>query len=114
MVSFGRLKKRADFLRIAAAHKKWVAPGLIIQIDQNREASPRIGFTASKKVGNAVARNRAKRRLREALRMAAAKEPPKGDIVLIARPSTLDRPWLNLVKDIETGLQRLNQRIAEK
>jgi ribonuclease P protein component len=69
----------------------------------------RVGFTASRKVGNAVARNRAKRRLRNA---AASILPDKGkpgtDYVLIARASTVDRPYGALIADLETALRRVN------
>ena len=63
------LKLRAQFLRVAAARRKFVMPGLLLQA-RAREAdctSVRVGYTASRKVGNAVFRNRAKRRLRAAV-----------------------------------------------
>ena len=66
----------------------------------------RVGFTASRKGGNAVARNRAKRRLREA---AAALLPLYGedgnDYVLVARKATLERPWAGLLSDLSSVLQ---------
>ena len=68
----------------------------------------RVGFTASRKVGNAVARNRARRRLREVVRLllpeAAA---PSRDYVLIGRRATLERPFPLLLADLETALRRL-------
>lgn len=112
MVAVGRLKRRPEFLRVAAGRQKWAAPGLILQA-LSQDASPgppslRVGFTASTKIGNAVARNRARRRLRAA---AAAVLPrhaaPAHDYVLIARASTLTRPYAELVGDLVAGLQRL-------
>ncbi len=112
----GRLKRRPDFLRVASGRQKWVAPGLILQAlrqrdaDRTPDASPpaRVGFTASAKVGNAVGRNRARRRLRAA---AAAVLPrhaqPAHDYVLIARAGTLTRRFDDLLGDLEAGLKRL-------
>jgi ribonuclease P protein component len=112
----GRLKRRPDFLRVASGRQKWVAPGLILQALRQRDAdltpdaslSARVGFTASAKVGNAVVRNRARRRLRAA---AAALLPrhaqPAHDYVLIARAGTLTRRFGDLLGDLEAGLKRL-------
>jgi ribonuclease P protein component len=117
----GRLKRRAEFLQVAAANRKWVAPGLILQVrrqpsteSQNEAAPPaarlepvRVGFTASRKVGNAVARNRARRRLRAVAREVLTHAEGGNDFVLIARPATLDRDYQALVADLVAGLKRL-------
>ena len=60
------LRKRAEFLAVASSGKKWVAPGFILQIGPARTSDEAIhyGLTASRKVGNAVTRNRSRRRLR--------------------------------------------------
>ncbi len=104
-----RLKVRADFLRVAASRRKWVAPGLLLQVapaaDPDRRA---IGFTASRKVGNAVRRNRARRRLRAAVDAVLAPHAAPGhDYVLVARDATAERPWPELIADLETALKRL-------
>ena len=118
-----RLKHRRDFLRVAAARRKWVAPGLILQIcphgevDGSRRGDPgpgatdaadiRLGLTVSRKVGNAVTRNRVRRRLRAiAERMLPAHAAPGHDYVLIGRAATVGRPFDSLVGDLETALRR--------
>jgi ribonuclease P protein component len=112
----GRLKRRADFLRVAAARRKWAAPGLVIQACPQPEpsivefaAKPaiRVGFTASRKVGNAVKRNRAKRRLKAiAGEILPSLALPGFDLVLIARPATVERPFGELRRDLIQGLKR--------
>jgi ribonuclease P protein component len=112
----GRLKRRAEFLRVAASRRKWAAPGLILQaapaepqVDNSASAHTiRVGFTCSKKVGNAVARNRAKRRLRAAAREVIGVEgKPSHDYVLIGRTETLRRPYALLLQDLRTALKRV-------
>jgi len=110
-----RLKTRADFLRVAAGRARVVRPGLVLQATAQPETVAsstglRVGFTASRRVGNAVARNRAKRRLRAA---AAAILPLQGkavtDYVLIARGETGTRPYAELLADLEGALRQLGQ-----
>jgi ribonuclease P protein component len=68
----------------------------------------RVGFTASRKVGNAVRRNRARRRLKAAAELVVPMHGAPGhDIVLIARQSTLDRAFPDLVADLTRGLRKL-------
>lgn len=71
----------------------------------------RVGFTASRKVGNAVLRNRAKRRLRAAAAEVLARDGRKGtDYVLIARAETGERPYAQLVGDLEAALRQIDRR----
>jgi ribonuclease P protein component len=123
------LKRRAEFLRVAGGGRKWVAPGLILPV-LRREPAPvspsvdaarssrtageeiggfvRVGFTASRKVGIAVARNRARRRLRAAVaEIMPGHAAPGHDYVLVARAATLTRPYSALVEDLRTALRRL-------
>lgn len=118
----GRLLRRSEFLAVAGARRKWVAPGLILQIrrhdDRQRpaagEPSVRVGFTASRKVGGAVERNRARRRLRAAVReIVPVLAAPGHDIVVIARAQTLSRGFDDLRQDLETGLRRLGAARGE-
>jgi len=110
------LKTRADFLRVAATRRRAVTPGLILQAARQPEGlsgapSTRVGFTASRKVGNAVTRNRAKRRLRGAAAAILSRAARPGtDYVLIARATTVDRPFDALIADLETALRRVNHR----
>jgi ribonuclease P protein component len=85
-----RFKQRADFLRLAAQGRKLVRPGFVLQALQGATpAAPVLGFTATKKLGNAVIRNRAKRRLREAARLVLAERAAVGaELVLVARRET--------------------------
>ena len=74
----------------------------------------RVGFTASRKVGNAVLRNRAKRRLRAAASEVLARDGRKGtDYVLIARAGTGERPYAELVRDLEAALRQIDRRGSE-
>lgn len=104
-----RLKTRAEFLR-AARGRRCAMPGLVLQcraVDGN--GAVRVGFTATKKLGGAVTRNRVKRRLRAA---AAALLPEAGRpghaYVLIGRAATATRPYRALLNDLRTALKRVH------
>ncbi|WP_299694524.1 ribonuclease P protein component [uncultured Tateyamaria sp.] len=103
-----RLLKRADFLR-AARGRRVVTPGFILQIRPRPVAGDvmRVGFTCSKKVGNAVARNRAKRRLREVARLVLPQHGQSGtDYVLVGRAqATATRPFALMLSDLQAALR---------
>lgn len=108
------LKTRADFLRAARARRQGTK-GMMVQARKRSATEPaqgiRVGFTCSKKVGNAVARNRAKRRLREVARMVLpARGQPGWDYVLIGRAeATASRPFADLQSDLIYALKKLHQ-----
>ena len=108
-----RLKTRRDFLRVADTRARFATPGLILQVRRHGadEASAlpeiRVGFTVSKKVGNAVVRNRDKRRLRAAAdEVIAAQSKPGRDYVLVGRRESEERAYPDLLADIATALNR--------
>ncbi|SIR20511.1 MULTISPECIES: ribonuclease P protein component, partial [Acidiphilium] len=100
------LPKRADFLRAAARGRKMARPGVVVQVFKTSpDDQLRLGLTASRKTGNAVARNRARRRLRAAFRLELAARRACGevagaDIVLIARKDSATVDFTHLRADI--------------
>ncbi|MEO7027548.1 MAG: ribonuclease P protein component [Caulobacteraceae bacterium] len=104
-----RLKSRRQFL--AAAKGKVVPRGAVVAqalVRDDREAAIQVGFTATRRIGGAVVRNRAKRRLREAARLLLPAHGKAGcDYVLIARGGTAGRPWARLLDDVKSALIRL-------
>lgn len=123
MSAIGRLKTRPEFLKVAATGAKWVTPGLVLQA-RRRPATPaagtagdvgaeqvRVGFTVSRKVGNAIRRNRARRRLRAVVADVLPEHGRAGcDYVLIGRAGTLDRRYADLVADLRTALARIGTK----
>jgi len=102
-----RLRQRADFLAVAAGARV-PAGGFVLQARQRRPEGPaRVGFTVSKKVGNAVERNRVRRRLREVVRLAPQERVRPGhDYVLIGRRAALTLPFERMIEDFDRALRR--------
>ena len=112
-----RLRRRADFLRAARTGRKVAMRSLVLQArrrDESETGTPqhdpvRIGFTVSRKVGNAVERNRVRRRLREAVRMRAGSLVRSGhDYVVIGRRAALTTPFARILTDLETALRKIH------
>lgn len=102
-----RLKKRKDYVKVARGART-PRRGFLLQsirrpeaADEKAEAEARFGFTVTKKIGNAVVRNRIRRRLKEAVRLAgAAAADPGRDFVLLGRRPALDMAFSDLVADV--------------
>lgn len=106
-----RLRKRRDFLA-AARGRRASGTALSLQARRREESGtlvPRIGFTVTKKVGNAVVRNRVRRRLREAARQLAAHvAKPDHDYVIIGRRDALDAPFDQLLRELEAAFRHVH------
>jgi len=113
-----RLKSRVDFLRAQKGVRR-VTPSLTLEACRSpetaegpAEAGARVGFTATRKLGNAVVRNRAKRRLRAAAQATLPLSArPAHDYVLVARPGTLSRPFSSLVEDLAAAVRAAHLRL---
>ena len=105
-----RLRQRRDFLAAAAGASASTA-GFVVQERRRGDDGPaRIGFTVSKKVGGAVARNRVRRQLREIVRLSAATGLRAGsDYVLVGRKAALAMPYGRLAEDFTGALKRLEK-----
>src|SRR4051812_48498265 len=105
-----RLTQRADFLAAAKGHRRNVGAFVLQTRERGDAAPPRFGFTVSKKVGNAVERNRVRRRLREIVRRHAALLADGGhDYVLIGRRAALQAPFGEMAADFTGALTRLHK-----
>jgi ribonuclease P protein component len=104
-----RLKTRAEFLACAQA-PSCARGAVVVQARDRADGDPRIriGFTATRRIGGSVERNRARRRLREAARLLAPEFARPGfDYVLIARGGATSRAWPRLLDDVKSALIRL-------
>lgn len=117
-----RLRHRRDFLLCASKGRKAPLPGLVLQARRrDDDGAARVGFTVTKKIGNAVVRNRTRRRLREAARLVLAAVPDDApataerspaaaaaghDLVLIGREGTRGRDFRALQDDLRRALRK--------
>ena len=110
-----RIVKRSEYLRVKQRGTSVAEPGLVIQAAPVANSSsylqPRVGFTVSKRVGNAVKRNRARRRLKS---IASDVLPNEGfqawDYVFIGRLVTLNRPYDLLLEDARSALRKIHHK----
>ena len=118
----GRLKRRTDYKRVAREGQKYAMRGLVLQaapftddLKPRPDCDLRIGLTVTKRIGNAVVRNRARRRLRAAASEVFPACARSGyDYVLIARQCTPGRPYRDLIGDMETALARLDRPLSKR
>ncbi len=109
------LSKRSEFTRAASARRQ-SSNAFLLQARKRTEAETatgiRIGYTCSKKIGNAVVRNRAKRRLREVARaVLPGNGHPGWDYVLVGRPGvTVTHPFAQLLTDLEKALAQIHAK----
>lgn len=109
MIAFHTLKKRQEFKKVSTHGKRWVTPAFILQFSTHFSPlnSARFGFTASRKIGGAVERNRARRRLKEAVRLDLQSFHVNGDYVLIARDKALTIDFQQLQADLRWALKHI-------
>jgi ribonuclease P protein component len=105
-----RLRKRPDFLE-AAKGRRWATASLVLQARRRRDdGAIRVGFTATKKIGGSVDRNRARRRLREAARRVIPERGRPGyDYVLIGRRDTLTSSFAAMLDDLVTAIDKVHR-----
>jgi ribonuclease P protein component len=102
-----RLRSPADFRRVRTiAPRGWPHPLLVMYAAPNDLGRTRVGITVSGRVGNAVVRNRVRRRLREAVGQRFARLPTNSDVVLAARPASARASWVELSAAVESVLSR--------
>ena len=112
MTGLVSIPSRAGFLAARASGIKAVSAGFVLQAVPTGRDQWRLGLTASKKTGNAVRRNRARRRLRALARTEMAARARAGtDYVIIARHGTVDRSWSDLTNDLDKALGYLHRQL---
>ena len=104
------IPSRAGFLAARSKGEKALSRGLVIQAIENEESEWRVGLTATKRIGNAVTRNRARRRMRALARSYLAPVAKPGtDYVLIARHDTITANWQDMAKGLQKAIRYLHR-----
>jgi len=110
-----RIKRRQDFVAAAKAASQGTPGFLLVAHFRGDDAAPRVGFTCTKKLGNAVARNRIRRRLKEAARLVFDRVArPSYDYILIGRSAAQSRGFEILQSDLISAATRLHAKAAPK
>ena len=99
------LEERTDFVRVQRQGRKYVGRSCLLLVHPGPSEAPRVGFTISRKVGNAVTRNRVRRRLREIVRSHADVFCPNNDHVFIVRVQAVSATFVALQKEVECLLK---------
>lgn len=102
-----RIRKRAEYLRVQTSGRKLTSPKLLTFFLRSEHPHPRLGVTVSKKVGNAVRRNRVKRLLREAYRLQKRQLPAGADVVFVARAEAAEATFAQVVREVRDACQRV-------
>lgn len=114
MIKPPRLKKRIEFVSVAQSQNSFKTATLVLQMHSRSTHSKkqvelplvRVGYTASRRVGGAVQRNRARRRLREVAKLVVPQfDLRHHDLVVIARPSTVTAPFAALLRDLTYSIK---------
>lgn len=108
------LNKNKDFNRIYSRGTSYVYPTIVVYVCRNREKSVRVGITTSKKIGNAVKRNRARRVIREAIRKTFFKIKPGFDVVMVARKRTVSQKSYEILDVLTKILEKANVLIKNE
>ncbi len=105
-----RLRKRAEFLKLSRGGAKLHSANFVILTRSNNLSENRLGVTVSSKVGNAVVRNRVKRRVREYFRRHRAELPQQADILIIARPGAAGQSSERIAEELGRAFAGASKR----